>query len=73
LLHEVESIFALANGHRGRLEHHERVLDLRTGVLERRLQWTSQADHTVRVRSRRLVSLDLRSVAGIAYEVEAVG
>jgi alpha,alpha-trehalose phosphorylase len=57
---------------RGRLEHHERVLDLRTGVLERRLQWTSQADHTVRVRSRRLVSLDLRSVAAIAYEVEAV-
>jgi alpha,alpha-trehalose phosphorylase len=42
-------------------------------VLERRLQWTSQADNTVRVRSRRLVSLDLRSVAAIAYEVEAVG
>jgi alpha,alpha-trehalose phosphorylase len=59
--------------HRGRLEHHERLLDLRTGVLERRLQWTSQADHTVRVRSRRLVSLELRSVAAIAYEVEAVG
>jgi alpha,alpha-trehalose phosphorylase len=59
--------------HRGRLGHHERLLDLRTGVLERRLHWTSQADHTVRVRSRRLVSLDLRSVAAIAYEVEAVG
>jgi alpha,alpha-trehalose phosphorylase len=58
--------------HRGRLEEHERRLDLRTGLLERRARWTSQAGDTVRVTSRRLVSFDLRSVAAIEYTVEAV-
>ena len=58
--------------HRGRLEQHERVLDLRTGLLVRRATWTSQAGDTVRVTSRRLVSFDLRSVAAIEYTVEAV-
>ena len=58
--------------HRGTLEHHERVLDFRTGVLERRAQWTSQAGDTVQVTSRRLVSFDLRSVAAIEYTVECV-
>jgi alpha,alpha-trehalose phosphorylase len=58
--------------HRGRLEHHERRLDLRDGVLERKVTWTSQAGRTVRVRSRRIVSFELRGVAAIAYEVEAV-
>jgi alpha,alpha-trehalose phosphorylase len=58
--------------HRGRLEEHERRLDLRTGMLERRALWTSQAGDTVRVTSRRLVSFDLRSVAAIEYTVEAV-
>ena len=33
--------------HRGTLESHERVLDLRTGILERRVRWTSQAGRTV--------------------------
>jgi alpha,alpha-trehalose phosphorylase len=59
--------------HRGRLEEHTRRLDLHTGLLERRARWTSQAGHTVRVTSRRLVSFDLRSVAAIEYTVEAVG
>jgi alpha,alpha-trehalose phosphorylase len=58
--------------HRGRLEAHERRLDLRTGLLERRARWTSQAGDTVSVTSRRLVSFDLRSVAAIEYTVEAV-
>jgi alpha,alpha-trehalose phosphorylase len=58
--------------HRGRLEEHERVLDFRTGVLERRLRWTSQGGRSVRVRSRRLVSFEQRSVAAIEYTVEAV-
>lgn len=58
--------------HRGRLDAHVRRLDLRTGLLERRAQWTSQAGDTVRVTSRRLVSFDLRSVAAIEYTVEAV-
>jgi alpha,alpha-trehalose phosphorylase len=58
--------------HRGRLEHHERRLDFRSGVLERKLEWSSQGGHTVRVTSRRIVSFELRSVAVISYEVEAV-
>ncbi|MGW4567469.1 glycoside hydrolase family 65 protein [Streptomyces sp. NPDC004561] len=56
----------------GRLVAHERVLDLRRGVLERTCEWTSPAGSTVRVRSTRLVSLTQRAVAAIAYEVEAV-
>jgi alpha,alpha-trehalose phosphorylase len=58
--------------HRGRLHRHERTLDFRTGILDRELEWTSQAGRTVRVTSRRLVSLELRGVAAICYEVEAV-
>ncbi|MFB7506866.1 glycoside hydrolase family 65 protein, partial [Streptomyces broussonetiae] len=57
----------------GRLVSHERVLDLRRGVLERTCEWTSPAGSTVRVRSTRLVSLTQRAVAAVAYEVQAVG
>ena len=59
--------------HRGQLHSHERVLDLRAGVLERRLRWSSEGGRTVRVTSRRLVSFRDRSVAAISYEVEALG
>jgi alpha,alpha-trehalose phosphorylase len=58
--------------HRGRLESHERVLDLRAGTLERKLEWRSEAGRAVRVRSERLVSFRQRSVAAISYEVEAL-
>ncbi|MCW3039463.1 MAG: glycosyl hydrolase [Solirubrobacterales bacterium] len=58
--------------HRGALEEHERSLDFRTGILTRRLIWRSAGGHRVRVTSRRLVSLSLRSVAAISYEVEAL-
>ncbi|MER6631380.1 glycosyl hydrolase family 65 protein [Streptomyces sp. NPDC000987] len=57
----------------GQVVAHERVLDLRRGVLERTCEWTSPAGSTVRVRSTRLVSLTQRAVAAVAYEVEAVG
>jgi alpha,alpha-trehalose phosphorylase len=56
----------------GRLVTHERVLDLRRGVLERTCEWTSPAGSTVRVRSTRLVSLTQRAIAAVSYEVEAV-
>lgn len=56
----------------GRLTSHERLLDLRRGVLERTCEWTSPAGTTVRVRSTRLVSLTQRAIAAVAYEVEAV-
>ncbi|MGI5440722.1 glycoside hydrolase family 65 protein [Streptomyces shenzhenensis] len=54
----------------GALRSHERVLDLRGGLLHRTCEWTSPAGKTVRVRSTRLVSFTQRAVAAIAYEVE---
>jgi alpha,alpha-trehalose phosphorylase len=55
----------------GRLVAHERVLDFRTGLLHRQVEWVSPGGQGVRVRSSRLVSLVQRSVAAICYEVEA--
>jgi alpha,alpha-trehalose phosphorylase len=56
----------------GELLAHERVLDLRAGTLHRELHWRSPAGRDVKVRSTRLVSFTQRSVAAIAYEVEAL-
>ncbi len=56
----------------GRLRSHERVLDLRTGLLHRVCEWTSPVGRTVRVRSTRLVSFTQRAIAAVAYEVEPV-
>jgi alpha,alpha-trehalose phosphorylase len=56
----------------GRLVSHERVLDLRAGLLRRTCEWTSPAGCTIRVSSTRLVSLTQRSIAAVVYEVEAV-
>ena len=55
----------------GTVLEHERMLDLRTGLLERSLRWRSPAGHEVAVRTRRLVSLVHREVAAIEYQVEA--
>jgi alpha,alpha-trehalose phosphorylase len=56
----------------GELSAHERLLDFRSGVLRRRVEWTSPSDRRIRVTSTRLVSLVQRSVAAIHYEVEAI-
>jgi alpha,alpha-trehalose phosphorylase len=56
----------------GRLLAHERLLDLRAGVLSRRAEWRSPAEAAVRVSSTRLVSLVQRSAAAIFYEVEPI-
>ena len=56
----------------GTLVRHERVLDLRQGVLRREVEWVSPAGQGVRVASTRLVSFVQRSVAAILYEVEPV-
>ncbi len=56
----------------GTLVRHERVLDLRDGVLRREVEWVSPAGKAVRIRSTRLVSFVQRAVAAIYYEVEAV-
>lgn len=54
----------------GTLRTHERVLDLRAGVVERHTEWISPAGHGVRVRSVRLVSLPRRPVAAVRWSVE---
>jgi alpha,alpha-trehalose phosphorylase len=56
----------------GDVRRHERVLDLRDGVLRREVEWVSPAGQAVRVRSTRLVSFVQRSVVAILYEVEPV-
>jgi alpha,alpha-trehalose phosphorylase len=54
----------------GKLQAHERILDLRAGTLERRVDWITPAGGAVRVTSVRLVSLTQRAIAAISYEVE---
>ncbi|MHB1533169.1 MAG: glycoside hydrolase family 65 protein [Acidimicrobiales bacterium] len=56
----------------GQLHHHERVLDLRAGVLRRRAEWSSPGGCTIRVVSTRMVSLVQRSVMAVEYEVEVL-
>lgn len=56
----------------GKVQSHERELDLRNGVLRRSVCWTSPAGRTVKVSSTRLVSFTQRAIAAISYEVEAV-
>jgi alpha,alpha-trehalose phosphorylase len=56
----------------GELHSHERVLDLRAGVLRRTLVWESPMGRSVRITSTRLVSFTQRAVAAILYEVEAL-
>ena len=54
----------------GELRKHERVLDLRAGVLRRTAEWVSPTGRVVRVSSTRIVSFTQRSIAAIFYEVE---
>ncbi len=54
----------------GELKSHERVLDLRSGLLRRTAEWVSPTGRAVRVTSTRLVSFSQRAVAAIQYEVE---
>ena len=48
-----------------RLEHYERAIDFRSGTLDRELVWETPAGKRVKVRSRRLVSLEQRHLAAI--------
>ena len=56
----------------GELRSHERILDLRAGLLHRSVEWVSPAGAAVRLSSTRLVSLVQRAAAAILYEVEPV-
>lgn len=54
----------------GILQRHERELDLRAGVLRRRVCWTSPTGRTIKVTSERVVSFTQRAIVAITYEVE---
>jgi len=56
----------------GTLVSHERVLDFRTGILDRRARWSSPAGRTVDVHSARIVSFTQRAVAAVCYDIEPV-
>jgi alpha,alpha-trehalose phosphorylase len=56
----------------GRVLHHERTLNFRSGLLRRQVEWRSPGHRGVRVRSTRMVSLVQRAVMGIEYEVEVL-
>ncbi|MHB1536326.1 MAG: glycoside hydrolase family 65 protein [Acidimicrobiales bacterium] len=56
----------------GELRSHERCLDFRAGVLQRRVEWASPTGGAVRVSSTRMVSFVQRAVAAICYDVEAL-
>jgi alpha,alpha-trehalose phosphorylase len=51
------------------LGHFERVLDMRSGTLDRDVLWETRAGKRVSIKSRRLVSLEHRHLAAISYEV----
>jgi alpha,alpha-trehalose phosphorylase len=52
-----------------RMQHYERVLDMRAGTLSRDLVWSTAGGKHVRVRSTRLVSLEFRHLMAMSYEV----
>ena len=56
----------------GDILEHERVLDLRDGVVRRHTLWRSPAGPVVRVQATRMVSFAQRGAAAVLYEVQAV-
>jgi alpha,alpha-trehalose phosphorylase len=53
----------------GSLERHSRQLDMRKGILERSLRWTSPSGKRIEVHSSRLVSLAQKAIMAIKYSV----
>ena len=51
----------------GTLQSHRRELDLRSGLLHRKLEWVSPAGQGVRIRTTRLVSFVQRGIAVLAW------
>jgi len=56
----------------GSVQAYERVLDFRTGVLTRSVEWTSPKGRSVRVNSRRLVSFENKHLFAIEFEVTSL-
>ncbi|QJD90770.1 glycoside hydrolase family 65 protein [Duganella dendranthematis] len=53
----------------GSVQSYDRVLDFRTGLLTRVVEWTSPQGRSVRVRSRRMVSFENKHLFAIELEV----
>jgi len=51
------------------LEHYERALDMRTGVLKRSLEWRTAGGKRAHIRSTRMVSFAEKHLAMMTYEV----
>jgi alpha,alpha-trehalose phosphorylase len=51
------------------LEHYERRLDFRDGMLHREILWRTPSGKLVKVTSQRFVSMEHRHLVGIRYEV----
>ena len=51
------------------LQDYSRILDMRAGTLTRELVWATDVGKHVRVRSRRIVSLEHRHLIAMTYEV----
>ncbi len=56
----------------GTVHMHSRELDMKSGVLQRMVEWESPAGHRVRIQIRRLVALERKHLAAISYEVTAL-
>ena len=56
----------------GSVQAYERVLDFRTGVLTRTVEWTSPQGRSMRVRSRRLVCFENKHLFAIEFEVTSL-
>jgi len=56
----------------GSVQAYERVLDFRTGVLTRSVEWTSPKGRSVRVNSRRLVCFENKHLFAIEFEVTSL-
>ncbi len=52
-----------------RMREYERALDMRSGVLSRDFRWSTPSGKHVRVRSRRMVSLEDRHLMAMTYDV----
>ncbi|MTV38914.1 glycoside hydrolase family 65 protein [Duganella radicis] len=56
----------------GSIQTYERVLDFRTGLLTRVVEWTSPQGRGVRVRSRRMVSFENKHLFALEFEVTSL-
>jgi alpha,alpha-trehalose phosphorylase len=52
-----------------RMQEYRRTLDMREGTLRRELLWSTPSGKHVRVRTRRLISLEHRHLLAMSYEV----